>query len=299
MRIKYSVVIPHYNSPKLFARMLKSIPERDDIQIIVVDDCSSKEAQEELTHIQHKGLEVILQAENHGAGYARNVGLARVKGEWLIVVDADDVFAENAFEVFDQNISSDIDYLCFCIKCVNTDLKENGVKIVSDQSVRKFISNQNRNTEKYFKFKNTVCWNKLVSVKYIRENGILFEDCPVNNDVLYAILVGAWTNRYKVLADELYWFVVNEGSITHKKRSIEREFLFYLQAQKRNGIFKILGFSYPFYRWDFLYVLFLTKKRGFSDMLKFFKYRKENIQKVEDARKAYLFLLEKYVGSKF
>ena len=58
---KYCVVIPHYNSPKLLSRMLKSVPEREDIQIIVVDDCSSKEAQEELTCLQHCGLEVVLQ----------------------------------------------------------------------------------------------------------------------------------------------------------------------------------------------------------------------------------------------
>ncbi len=36
----YSIIIPHYNIPKLLLRCVKSIPERDDVQIIVVDDCS-------------------------------------------------------------------------------------------------------------------------------------------------------------------------------------------------------------------------------------------------------------------
>ena len=35
-KYNYSITITHYNSPALLSRMLKSIPERDDIQIIVV-----------------------------------------------------------------------------------------------------------------------------------------------------------------------------------------------------------------------------------------------------------------------
>jgi len=36
----YSIIIPHYNIPELLMRCLKSIPKRDDIQVIVVDDGS-------------------------------------------------------------------------------------------------------------------------------------------------------------------------------------------------------------------------------------------------------------------
>ena len=38
--IKYSIIIPHYNTPELLLRCVTSIPERNDIQIIVVDDNS-------------------------------------------------------------------------------------------------------------------------------------------------------------------------------------------------------------------------------------------------------------------
>ena len=40
MPVHLSIVIPHKNIPELLARCLRSIPERDDIQVIVVDDCS-------------------------------------------------------------------------------------------------------------------------------------------------------------------------------------------------------------------------------------------------------------------
>lgn len=44
MDFNYSITITHYNAPALLERMLDSIPNRDDIQIIVVDDFSNEES---------------------------------------------------------------------------------------------------------------------------------------------------------------------------------------------------------------------------------------------------------------
>ena len=56
---KYSVVIPHYNSAELLRRMLASIPERDDIQIIVADDGSNINEVNTLKTLTHKNLEIL------------------------------------------------------------------------------------------------------------------------------------------------------------------------------------------------------------------------------------------------
>ena len=42
-KVKYTVVIPHYESLTYLQRGLNSIPIRNDIQIIVVDDASTEE----------------------------------------------------------------------------------------------------------------------------------------------------------------------------------------------------------------------------------------------------------------
>ncbi len=39
-KILWSIIVPHHNIPQLLERCLDSIPERDDIQIIVIDDNS-------------------------------------------------------------------------------------------------------------------------------------------------------------------------------------------------------------------------------------------------------------------
>ena len=73
----YSIVIPHYNSPNLLQRMLDSIPQREDIQVIVVDDCSTRQNVELLKQCHHSNLEIVYLPENKGAGYARNIGSIR------------------------------------------------------------------------------------------------------------------------------------------------------------------------------------------------------------------------------
>ena len=43
MNYNYTLLIPHYNIPFLLRRLLKSVPRRDDLQVIVVDDCSFRD----------------------------------------------------------------------------------------------------------------------------------------------------------------------------------------------------------------------------------------------------------------
>lgn len=43
---KYTIIIPHYGIPQLPERCLASIPNREDVQIVVVYDCSCKEEHE-------------------------------------------------------------------------------------------------------------------------------------------------------------------------------------------------------------------------------------------------------------
>ena len=50
----YSIIVPHRNIPNLLRRLLCSIPKRDDIEIIVVDDKSNQEFQPELHGLQNE-----------------------------------------------------------------------------------------------------------------------------------------------------------------------------------------------------------------------------------------------------
>ena len=285
----YSISIPHYNSPVLLRRMLKSIPEREDIQLIVVDDGSSEENVNALKKLQHKNLELVLLEENRGGGYARNIGLQHAKGKWFISVDADDYFSDDAFDVFDKYKDEQIDCLYFCVQCVDTETGEVTRELVANKKVSKYLKDSSKKAEQLLRFHNLESWNKLVSMKFIKKNNISYENCRINIDVLYSILIGMRVERYKVIPNKLYYFTENPDSITHKKRTVEREFQFYLQVQKRNGFYKAIGLNHlPFFRADYLYVPFMLKKRGLKDTIEFFRLWWEHREERKQARKEYL-----------
>ena len=289
MDFTYSVSIPHFNSPQLLSRMLKSIPERDDIQVIIVDDGSENENVVLLKQLHHKNLEIIFLEENKGGGFARNVGLQQAKGKWFISADADDYFSDDAFEVFDQYKDENIDCLGFCVLCVDTNTGEVTRELVANRNVSEYLKKRTRKSENLLRFHNLESWNKLVSMNFIKKYDIHFEDCRINIDVLYSFLIGLKAKEYMVIPNKLYYFTENPESITHKKRTVEREFQFYMQVQKRNGFYKALGLTHlPFYRADYLYVPFMLKKRGLNDTIKFFKLWWYNSADRKSARMEYL-----------
>lgn len=296
---KYSIVIPHYNSVKLLERMLNSIPDRLDIQIIVVDDCSPGNVQIDLQKLTHRGLELYLESENKGAGHARNIGIKHALGRWLIVVDSDDEFKENAFDVFDIHTGTEIDFLCFLSDPLDEETKlPTKESVPANYAVSEYVKNPTKRAYNYFKYRNMVCWNKLVSMDYIRKYNITFEECLVNNDVFYALQVCYFSDNFKAIPDVLYTYYINNKSLTHSKRTIEKEFQFYLQAQKRNGYCKRLGLRhYPFYRSTLLYIPFIIKKRGIVDGCKFFMYCYEHRNQISQSRKAYLSIFDKKSNS--
>ena len=103
--INYSIIIPHKNCPDLLNRCLGSIPLRDDIHIIIVDDNSDNDKKPQY---DRNNMEIIFLDAEHsrGAGHARNVGLNRAKGKWLLFADADDYYCEHGFEILDKYLDS-------------------------------------------------------------------------------------------------------------------------------------------------------------------------------------------------
>jgi peptidoglycan/xylan/chitin deacetylase (PgdA/CDA1 family) len=89
----FSVVIPAYNAEASLDRTLGSLQRqtRSDWEAIIVDD-GSRDSTLELAR-QWAGrdprIQVISQ-DNRGASAARNAGIARARGEWMVFLDADD-----------------------------------------------------------------------------------------------------------------------------------------------------------------------------------------------------------------
>ncbi len=94
MKDLVSVIIPFFNDSQTISRALESVIAQTytNIEVLVVDDGSSTEEHAALEKIvsNYEKVRVIKRPHNRGAGFARNTGIAKAKGEYIAFLDADD-----------------------------------------------------------------------------------------------------------------------------------------------------------------------------------------------------------------
>lgn len=94
--ITISVVIPAYNAARFLPRCLKSVFAQTlkPVEVIVVDDGSTDDTAAVAAAL---GARVVSQA-NGGVSAARNTGIRIASGDWLALLDADDLWAPEKLE---------------------------------------------------------------------------------------------------------------------------------------------------------------------------------------------------------
>ena len=98
--VEVSVIIPAYNTEKYIEKAIASVLAQtlENLEIIVVDDCSTDNTVKVVQSIQDSRIRLLLNSENLGAGGARNRALEAAKGKWVAVLDSDDWYAPERLE---------------------------------------------------------------------------------------------------------------------------------------------------------------------------------------------------------
>lgn len=99
--MKVSVIIPTYNREKTIKRAINSVLNQDykDIEVIVVDDCSTDNTSNIVENIKDDRLRYIKLKKRDGACKARNVGIENATGKYIAFQDSDDVWKEDKLSV--------------------------------------------------------------------------------------------------------------------------------------------------------------------------------------------------------
>ena len=207
----YSIIIPHKNIPSLLRRCLDSIPERNDLEIIVVDDNSDEETIKDLQAIHRNNLQIIYTKEGKGAGYARNIGVSKSQGEWILFADADDFFLPNLFESLDKYRDYKQPLILFQSYCRNSDNLET---IGTRQWICDMFS-RNMNDFKEDKISNItlllgfgVPWGKMIKKSFLEKQNISFEEVRYSNDIgwITQLAISTNCNDIAISDDLLYCF---------------------------------------------------------------------------------------------
>ena len=131
--MKYSVIIPVYNSEKYLSKCFDSVLNQcyEDFEIIVVNDGSTDSSDSIIKNYAEKDSRIKhFCKENGGVSAARNLGLEMASGEYILFVDSDDelfeccleqinVYTDKGydivvypFEIVDEN-SNSVDYIYY------------------------------------------------------------------------------------------------------------------------------------------------------------------------------------------
>lgn len=216
MQYIYSIIIPHYNIPHLLKRCLSSIPHREDVQVIVVDDKSDENYLSVLQLLEKEfdWITFIYAKEGRGAGYVRNIGLKYAKGSYILFADADDFFNYCIDSVFDDYKDKDADIVFFNANSLDTDTYMHTYRCLHLNEMIKAY--RKRPDKAIFELKYTFGepWCKMVKRKLIEDNNIRFSETIIHNDTRYSYLVGFYSENIHVDERAIYCVTDRIGSVS-------------------------------------------------------------------------------------
>lgn len=216
MSYRYSFIIPHRNIPLLLKRCLASIPEREDIQVIVVDDNSNDVSELETLTREAGSLELVYDKENKGAGHVRNVGLQYVKGEWVVFADADDFFDEQLLPLLDRHCADREDIVYFRAESVFCDTLSHAPKLDRRNAALDRYAGRPDKAREFCAVNCTEPWGKMIRADLIRHNAIRFDETPLANDFYFSV-VAAYHARHIGFDDSrMYVYTVRPESLSYK-----------------------------------------------------------------------------------
>ncbi|MCQ2179224.1 MAG: glycosyltransferase family 2 protein [Bacteroidales bacterium] len=215
--INFSIIIPHYNIPDLLIRCLHSVPVRDDIQVIVVDDCTPQWSSIYATTPEfHTSCYEFYSTDNGAsAGRARNIGLQHALGKWVLFVDADDLLSESASSLFDSIADREEDIVFFRTKSVKSD----DLSVTDSRNYYDILFDDYFNTgdEGGLRYGFQPVWGKVFKKSFL--NGIWFDCTRYSNDVKFSFICGAHAGRIAVSDQILYIVTSRDGSLASSQFS--------------------------------------------------------------------------------
>lgn len=221
--MKYSIIIPVYNSEKTIKRCIESITSqnRDDVEIVVVNDGSKDNCDSICKELQTKYNNIVyMYTENGGVSSARNIALSVVKGKYVFFVDSDDYVSEDCFAVLDKYTKSDADFYQFGALL----LKDGQVK--GKRVYSKCSTASSKEKEEFIRDGVTTrSINSVLSILYKREiieaNGLRFsKDMSVGEDLIFCFSFLLSAEKIERSAEWVYFVdISNENSLSRRYRA--------------------------------------------------------------------------------
>lgn len=219
--INYSIIIPTKNLPELLDRCISSIPQRDDVEVIVVDDNSSEQIVDFNNYptVKHKNLKLIRTYEGKGAGYARNQGLKHAVGNWIVFADSDDFFNDCFDSFLNDYVDTAADIVFYDVNSTYSDTLELADRNqLLSKAIQQAVSSGDTTFMKY----SNACytpWGKIIKHKLIIDNDIQFDEVIAANDLMFSLKCGHFAEDIYVDQRQVYCITTRRGSLWQSRSS--------------------------------------------------------------------------------
>lgn len=202
-----SIIIPVFNADKYLVRCIESVLKelREEDELILINDGSYDQSRSICEKYKCENVRLI-NNDNHGVSYSRNLGLSMAAGRFIMFVDADDYMLpgwRSAVTITDDE-AGDIVYLC-----------REEIEISIKDIVENIIHYPNRRS---IPFNPGACWGTMYSRDFLMGNSISFPEELINGeDGIFSLRCILRAKSYLIKkAPEFYYYnTLNTGSATH------------------------------------------------------------------------------------
>lgn len=225
--MKFSVIIPVYNVEKYLAKCLDSVINQtnQDFEVIVVNDGSPDNSQKIIDEYIEKYPDKIKSfiKENGGLSDARNFGISKASGEYIIFLDSDDYIEEKLLEKIDEKIKEDkqLDVIGYNLVDVNENLE-----IIRDTKKGKSGILTGEEAISYLVSEAKVCFEPACGyayrLSYWKDSNFEFKKGIYHEDFALIPLIILKAKRVCFTNFDGYFYLQTQNSIT-RNTSMEKE----------------------------------------------------------------------------
>ncbi len=246
--MQFSIVIPVYNVAPYLRECVDSVLAQNstDYEIILVDDGSTDNSPAICDEYAEKYSQIkVIHKANGGLSDARNFGIKKAQGDYLMFLDSDDFWNR-------ENVLLDLHNI---IKENNPDLIihelssfYNLEKIIPRKFKNKEIQNFSYDFKEDLKYLvnndiyyATAC-NKVIKTSIVKENNIEFPKGKLHEDIAWCADIISYIDKYAIYDTPFYFYRQDrEGAITNRicKKNIED--ILYVISDKKDKLSKING----------------------------------------------------------
>ena len=225
---KITIIMPSLNVVKYIRPCINSVLRQtmQDIEILAIDAGSTDGTAEILREYALKDRRIhLFHTENKSYGYQVNIGLEQTSGEYIGIVETDDMIAENMYEVLYQTAKADeLEY----VKCGYTLFVEldngtwwnqpGGICIGNRKMLGKIISPKSMPElaiQDYYLWAGIYHRDFLKNVRLSETPGAAFQDIGF----IYQVLSTA--DRAMYLDDNFYFYRQTKGNSSYNKNGFQ------------------------------------------------------------------------------